>query len=203
MQELPAEDRGPSRPAPGFRRPRPRFKDCNVVVTTQEGTQRQVQRTLAGLGEVRSSGYRGVILLKVDDRRRFLEELKAQLEADATFAASLSHAVPAEVHATFATREQLEDRLHEALLSWLPRIAGRRFYVRFRRRGYQLRLSSHEEERRLADVLFEGLAAGGQSAEVDFHDPDEVIYVETVGSWVGASAWSREERERYPFVRVS
>lgn len=183
-------------------RPRPSLRDCNVVVTTRQGRRRDAQRSLVSLGDVRTSGYRSVLLMRAGDRERFLEALREHLENDPELAASLSRAVPAEVCFTFGTPTQLEEKLREVLIPWASRIAGQRFHVRFHRRGFKQQLSSHEEERRLADFLFESLAAQGQSASVDFTDPDCVVYVDTVGPWAGVSTWSREARRRYPFLRV-
>jgi tRNA(Ser,Leu) C12 N-acetylase TAN1 len=42
----------------------------------------------------------------------------------------------------------------------------------------------------------------GTPARVTFEDPDFIVAVETVGQRAGMSLWSREELQRYPFVRL-
>lgn len=46
------------------------------------------------------------------------------------------------------------------------------------------------------------LAGKREQARVDFDDPDFIVVLETVGQRGGMSLWSREQRQRYPFVNL-
>ena len=71
------------------------------------------------------------------------------------------------------------------------------------RRGFKGRISSQQEERLLDDAILDSLSAAGTPARITFDDPDAVIDVETVGNQAGASLWTREELNRYPFLGVN
>ena len=75
--------------------------------------------------------------------------------------------------------------------------------MRMHRHGFKARLSSHEEERLLAELVLERLQEGGSSARISFHDPDFLLEVVTVGQRAGLSLWSREDGKRYPFLPLS
>jgi tRNA(Ser,Leu) C12 N-acetylase TAN1 len=59
-----------------------------------------------------------------------------------------------------------------------------------------------EEETRLSDFLLESLTKTGAGAHVTFDNPDAIVAVETIGQDAGLSLWSREELQRYPFLRL-
>ena len=71
------------------------------------------------------------------------------------------------------------------------------------RHGFKGRLSSHEEEKSLTEFLLERLRESGQPDRIIFHDSDFVLVVVTVGQRAGASLWSRDDGNRYPFLRLA
>ena len=75
--------------------------------------------------------------------------------------------------------------------------------MRMHRRGFKGRLSSHEKERFLDDILLEALRKAGTPGHITFENPDAIIAVETIMNWAGLSLWTREQLQRYPFIRFN
>ncbi len=59
-----------------------------------------------------------------------------------------------------------------------------------------------DEERFLDTALLESIEQRGAPGRIAFENPDAVIVIETVGT-SRLSFWTREELEKYPFMRVS
>lgn len=102
----------------------------------------------------------------------------------------------------FQSPEEFEAKAREAVGSWLTRLAGKSFHVRLHRRGFKRRLSSQEEERSLDTFLLQSLEQRGTPGRITFDDPDAIIAVETVGQRAGFSLWTREDMQRYPFLKL-
>jgi tRNA(Ser,Leu) C12 N-acetylase TAN1 len=85
----------------------------------------------------------------------------------------------------------------------LEKLAGHSFHVRMHRRGFKARISSQHEEQLIDHWLLEQLSARGKAGHITFADPDYIIALETVGQRAGVSIWDRDERKRYPFLRLS
>jgi tRNA(Ser,Leu) C12 N-acetylase TAN1 len=112
------------------------------------------------------------------------------------------HVAPVSAAFAFMTPAEFESRADEAVRAFLPLLAGKRFHVRMHRRGFKGRLAQHVEERRLGEAILAALAADGATAQVAFEDPDAVLVIETVGQRAGLALWTREQLERYPFLRA-
>jgi len=48
----------------------------------------------------------------------------------------------------------------------------------------------------------EKLDAQGAATRIDFEDPDHIVDIETVGQRAGLSLWTREQAQRYPFLKL-
>jgi hypothetical protein len=70
------------------------------------------------------------------------------------------------------------------------------------RRGFKGKLSSPDEERFLDKVLLEALERAGTPGHITFENPDAIVVVETLGQRCGMSYWTREDLQRYSFVKV-
>lgn len=173
-----------------------------MVVTVREHGYRRMRDWLAQFGQVGRTGFRNVLTLKVDDVRGFVEALAAALEAKPELREQLGHVMPATATFVFQTPEEFEARAKEALERSVPALAGKRFHVRMRRRGFKGRLSSPEEERFLDRFLLERAERAGRSGTIAFDDPDAILAVETVGPRAGLSLWRREDLQRYPFLQL-
>lgn len=175
--------------------------DWNVVVTTYDDEFERAEEELGDLGAISRTDFFNVLVLDVEDPDAFLDQLadRARLIPD-LMQETLSRVAPAHHTFVFQSADEFEERALELASELAPGLAGKSFYVRVHRRGFRESLSSHEEERLLAGAIFRALEEEGETAEVDFDDPDAVVAVETVGSRAGVSVWSRAQLETYPFL---
>lgn len=175
--------------------------DWNVVVTTHDDGFERAERELRDLGEVRRTEFFNVLVMRVEDTDAFLREVseRGTLIPD-LMERGLSRVAPADRTVSFQSAGEFEERAAETVRSLAGALAGCSFYVRVHRRGFGGSLSSHEQERSLAEAIFGVLEERGATAEVDFDDPDAVVAVEIVGPRAGLSVWTREELRRYPFL---
>lgn len=175
--------------------------DWNVVVSVREGRFNEARRLLAPLARPEKTPFFNLLTLKVEEPTRFLDDL-GRLAAERPEAGEiLGRVSPAQEAFSFASAAEFRERSAQIVEAWAARLADRAFYVRVRRRGLRARLSSLEEERRLAGVALEALARAGRTAQVRFRDPDAVLVVEIVGPRAGMALWTREELARYPWIR--
>lgn len=178
------------------------IRDWNVVVTVHGDNFLRACRLLSQFGDVGRTGYYNVVVLRVPDIRGFLDRLARLAETVPDILEVVARVLPAQVTFEFRDVEDFERQAREAALEWLPHLAGKAFYVRLHRRGLKGRLSTPVEERFLDEALLESLETRGEPGHVSFEDPDAVIDIETVGTRAGMSLWSREDLDRYPFLRV-
>ena len=178
-------------------------RDWNVVVTARpDGYQRALQ-LLSELGDTRvgHSQYGNVLLVRADSISGFLEALSSQTAEDPSLLEEvLSHVIPVEERFVFHSPEEFESDALWLLLNRIEVLAGRSFHVRVHRHGFEGRLSSRDEEEFLGGAIMDELERRGESATVDFDDPDVLVVVETISTRGGIALLEREERERYPFL---
>lgn len=173
----------------------------NVVVSVREHAYRAARRLLRPFGAIDRTDYYNILALEVADVKQFLEALRQTGEADPNALACLARVIPATHTFQFQTADEFGAHAKAAAADFVPQLAGKRFYVRMHRRGFRGTLSSQHEEQFLDHFLLESLKQSGSPGEITFADPDAVVAVETIGQWAGLSLWTREERERYPFLR--
>lgn len=174
----------------------------NVVVSVHDRGYKRARELLAPYGQVHKTDYYNVLAMTVEDPEAFLERLGKLTEVVPEVLDAISRAVPAQTSFVFQSAEEFEAKARETALGWVPELAGKSFHVRFYRRGFKGRLSSHDEERFLDEALLEALEAAGTPGHITFEDPDAVIDVETLGNWAGLSLWTRADLARYPFLKV-
>jgi tRNA(Ser,Leu) C12 N-acetylase TAN1 len=173
--------------------------DWNVVATCRLGRFEEARKLLEKLGPVARTDFYNVLVMRVDDVDRLLEDLLSLLPAAGS---AVAHVRPARATFDFRTHEEFEELARRVALAWAPRLAGRPFHVRMHRRGLRRRLSSRDEEHFLDDVLLDALGRAGEPARLAFDDPEAILAIDTVGSRAGLSLWSRDELLRYPFLGV-
>lgn len=174
----------------------------NVVVTLEGRGFSDAVELLSYYGRVATTDFYNVVLLEVDDLLELLERLRLDAKGIAEVDDHLSRVLPVQRTFRFGTREELEERAKAVLSEWIPRLSGKSFYVRMHRRGKRRALSSQEIEQSLAGFVLDALDERDDPGEVDFGDPDLVVDLETVGGEAGLALWTREEIERYPFLRL-
>ena len=176
--------------------------DWNVIITIHEGQFREAIRFLGPYGRLGRTDYFNVLVMKVGDTGRLLDDLAMEFKAAPFLAHVLSRIMPATHNFDFQQPAEFELRAREAVAPWVPQLADSRFHVRMHRRGFKERLSSQQEEQFLDRFLMEKLAEQDAAASIDFDDPDYIIDIETVGQRAGIALWTREQRLRYPFLKL-
>ena len=107
------------------------------------------------------------------------------------------------IHRCFSfTFDTFQDQVREALAPCVDILVGQSFYVRLERRDFKGRIISPEVERFFDAFLLELSEKSGGTTSIDFDDPDIVLTIETIGERCGIGVLTREQRERYTFVRV-
>jgi tRNA(Ser,Leu) C12 N-acetylase TAN1 len=176
--------------------------DWNVVVTINEGGLRQAFALLGHCGTVRKTVFFNVLVMNVPDQHALLEDLRAKASENPELLSPISRLIPVTRTFLFQSPEEFEAKAKEAVLTWVPELFGMSFHVRMHRRGFRGAIASPEEERLLDGLLLNALAEAGRPGRVTFEDPDVILAVETVAQRAGLSLWPREDRLRYPFVRL-
>jgi tRNA(Ser,Leu) C12 N-acetylase TAN1 len=175
--------------------------DWNVVISVREDGYTRARQLLQRYGPVYHTDYYNVLVMKVDDIPRLLEELRARVGEDPSILAAVARVLPAVRCFDFRSHDDFEARAREAALAWVPELAHKSFHVRLHRRGLKEQLPRPEEERSLDQALLEALERAGTPGRISFEDPDAILAVETVGHRAGLGLWTREDLGRYPFLR--
>jgi len=131
-----------------------------------------------------------------------LESLRERASKHPELLSFLARLIPATHSFIFNSPDEFEHKAREIILTWTTHLTGKSFYVRIRRRGFKGKLSSPDEERLLDFILLESLEKAGTPGRISFENPDAVIAIETIGTWAGLSLVNREDRERYPFIKL-
>jgi len=173
-----------------------------VVATTHEHGFDRARQLLAQFGEVFRTDYFNVLLLVPDDPDSFPDRFAAMVRNVPRVMEALSRVMPAQQGFRFGGPEEFEKKARDIVLGWAPRLRGKSFHVRMHRRGFKGHLSSQAEERFLDEALLAQLEVEGAAGRIDFDDPDAVIDVETVDDRAGLSFWTRDDLQRYPFLKV-
>lgn len=173
-------------------------KDWNVVITVPDEGYTLARQRLAGFGAVGRTDFFNVLVMQVADIPAFLEDLREYLAADPDGGSWLGRVVPLTALFEFHSAEEFEQQAREAVRPWADAVRGKRFHVRMHRRGLRDVLSSQHEEQFLDHFLLEETTDTG--SRIDFEDPDVIIALETVRQRGGASCWTREQMQRYPFL---
>ena len=174
----------------------------NVVVTAHPGGYADARRILKRHGKTSATQYFNVLVLSVPSVEAFLDTLSEETREDMSLFNAASRVIPGRQIFDFESAEDFEKKACRAVDEMLPRLEGGSFYVRMHRRGFKGQLSSSTEERFLDEYILRRLEDAQRPGRVTFDDPDAIITVETVGPRAALACWSREERERYPFLNL-
>jgi len=178
------------------------MRDWNVVVTLHDGGFVPACRLLEPYGVVRRSEFFNILMMRADDPVWLLGELHRQLAGSPDIGGWIARFMPLQQFFTFQSADEFESRARDAVIAWLPRLAGSSFHVRMHRRGFKGKISSMEEERFLDTLLLEQLEETGRPARLTFDDPDFIIVVESLGPRCGLALWERDELARFPLLHL-
>lgn len=176
--------------------------EWNVVISVRDHGYTKARQVLQRYGAVYHTDYYNVLVMKVDDIQRLLEDLRRLVADDPTVLTAVARVLPAVRCFDFQSHDDFEAKAREAALAWVQDLAHKSFHVRLHRRGQTGELHTTEEERFLDEALLDALAERGTPGRITFEDPDAILSVETVGSRAGLALWSRGDLERLPFLRL-
>ena len=178
------------------------MRDWNVVISVRERGFRPAFELLEELGPVAKTDFYNILVMKVDNIRNFLETLREWVQEDTHILSLISRVMPVIQTFNFQSADEFEEKATEAASKWVSMLADRNFHVRMHRRGFKGKMASNEEERFLDDFFLNALKKEGMKGDISFRNPDAIVVVETVGSRAGMSIWTREDLDRYPFLRL-
>ena len=177
--------------------------DWNVIVTVREHGFKKARDFLYGFGQVNKTEYFNVMVLRVEDVAQFLEEIKTAISINSVVLEYIAKVMPLTHTFRYQSAEEFEAKAQAIVADWVVGLSGKRFHVRMHRRGFKGRLSSQSEESILDTFILNKLEQLEKSpAKIDFDDPDYIIAVETLGQLAGLSLWSRDQLQRYPFLKM-
>lgn len=177
--------------------------DWNVIVTVKEHGFKKAQDFLCEFGRVNKTEYFNVMVMRVEDVEQFLEDIKTAISINRVILEYVAKVMPLTHTFMYQEPEEFEEKAQAIISDWVVSISGKRFHVRMHRRGFKGRISSQNEETVLDTFILNKLELLGKPpAKIDFDDPDYVIAVETLGQLAGFSIWSREQLQRYPFLKM-
>ena len=175
----------------------------NVLVSVREGGFRRAVEELRPYGTVHKTPFYNVLVVNADNPEGLLDELKAEQENNPAALDWLGHIAVARDGFLFQTPEEFEHKAREHLRPLVHELAGKRFFVRMHRRGFKERLSSQREEQQLDRFILDTLREEGEAAAaIDFEDPDVIVDIQTLAQEAGIALWSRQQRARYPFLKL-
>ena len=177
--------------------------DWNVIVTVREHGFEKARDFLRQFGRVNKTEYFNVIVMRVEDVAQFLEEIKTAISINRVIMEYIAKVMPLTHTFKYQSPEEFEGKAQAIVTGWVAGLSGRKFHVRMHRRGFKGRLSSQSEESILDTFILNKLEQlEKSSAKIDFDDPDYIIAVETLGQLAGLSLWSREQLQRYSFLKM-
>ncbi len=178
------------------------MQEWNAVVSVHEHGFKKALDVFGDFGDVKRTEFFNVLLVRAENVGDMLGALRSRMLERPDSLAFLARLIPVTHAFIFNSAAEFEDSAKKIIVQWLPRLAGKRFFVRIHRRGFKGRFESPDVERALDTLLLQELEKAGAPGKIDFENPDAVIAVETVGHWAGMSFWTSEEMERYPFIRI-
>ena len=173
----------------------------NVVVTVRDF--KRACEVLSAFGRVEKTDFYNTLVMKVEDVPRMLETLRSRYLQDPEHLNFLSRLIPVDRTFVFNSADEFENRAYRLSRAWLDRLKSKSFHVRIHRRGLREEIRSPDVEQFLDDMLLEDLRMADAKGHITFEDPDAIIDVETIRNRAGLSFCTREQMERYPFMRLN
>jgi len=175
----------------------------NVLIDVRKHSFSPAYLLLEKFGTVYQSDFENILLLKVDSIPLFLADLNLKIKNDSGIADLFNRIVPVIATFSFYSQEEFETKAKKLVLEWLPELAGKKFYVRLHRRGMKDRIDRHEEETFLDLVILQELERIGNPGQIGGIDPDVFIAVETISQQAGLSYWTRQDLQKYPWLKLN
>lgn len=173
------------------------MEDWNVVVIGGGDREKDLLEILEEDGEFERSGFRDVMIGKVEDIGEFLEDAEQKKYP------YLNRVIPID-DAFFASPENLTDMLKKRVERYIDEIEpGETFGFRVERRGMKEDISSQKVEREVGGYFYDLVEkVYGRKPKVNLKNPDTLVAIEIVGNRCGLGFITREMREKYSVIKV-
>lgn len=175
--------------------------DWNVLIDVCEHSFSPAYLLLEKFGKVYQSDFENILLMKVASIPQFLSDFNSKIEEDSSIANLFNRISPIIATFSFQSQEEFEAKAKKVVSNWIPKLEGKKFYVRMHRKGMKDRIDRHEEETFLDLIILQELESIGKPGLIGGMDPDVLIAVETVSHQAGLSCWTRQDLENYPWLR--
>ncbi len=173
----------------------------NVVVTCRRGGERGALRELKFFGRFHPTGFHDVVAGAVEDRARFLDDLRKGREMRDPVWRFVVRVVPIDAVFSF-TVETFRARLGEVVDALADRVPPGAFYVRIERRGHKGEIPTPEVEREMDGRIIAAHERRGLASRVDFKEFSSVVAVETFHAQGGVGVVPRDDLDKYPFLKL-
>lgn len=177
--------------------------DWNIVIDVHEHSFSRAYLLFEEFGTVFQSDFENILLMKVNSIPEFLDHFNSKLLSDPSLAKVASRIVPVTSTFSFPSAAEFETKAREVILQWLPILAGKKFYVRMHRKGLKDVIDGNEEENHLDLIILQELEKIGNPGEISFEDPEAIVTVETISQQAGLSCWTRQDLEKYPWLKLN
>ena len=169
----------------------------NVLAIGERNSGKELLEELNEDGVFEKSGFRDVLIGRVEDIVEFLEEAESKKYHH------LNRVIPIE-DSFFVTPENLIEILKRKIAKYIDEIEpGNTFAVRVERRGMKEGISSQKVEREVGGYFYDLIEkAYGRKPKVDLKNPDKLIAIELVGNKCGIGFITKEMREKYSVIKV-
>ncbi|MEM7595422.1 MAG: hypothetical protein AAF383_28650 [Cyanobacteria bacterium P01_A01_bin.83] len=176
--------------------------DSNVIIHVHEHSFSRAYLLFEKFGKVYQSDFEDILLMKVESIPDFLAAFNARISEDPSLEVVASRIVPVTSTFSFQSSAEFEIKAKQVVLEWLPMLAGKKFYVRMHRKGFKDRIDRQAEETFLDLVILQELEKIGKPGVIGGIDPDVVIAVETISQQAGLSSWTRQDLQKYPWLKL-
>ena len=175
--------------------------DWNVLIEVRQHSFSPAYLLLEKFGKVYQSDFENILLLKVANIPQFMESFNQKLLKNPSLKELYNRVVPITSSFSFQSSEEFETKAKEIVFDWMPKLAGKKFYVRMHRTGFKDRIDRHEEETFLDLIILQELERIGKPGEIGGLNPDVIVTVETISERAGLSCWTRQDLENYPWLK--
>jgi tRNA(Ser,Leu) C12 N-acetylase TAN1 len=172
--------------------------DWNVVVTVRPGALQQADQILESLGKVEKTKFHDVLVMRVPSQRDFLGHLTHLLETDASTAGAIARVMPVEQFFDYRSAREFALKAEELIAPRLNFFAGKKFFVRMRRRGLRGAIAT----RKCEHLLNKQICEGAREARLAYRTPDVVVAIETIEHRAGIAVWTQDDLRTFPCLRL-
>ena len=173
------------------------LEDWNLMAIGEGDTERELLKELEEDGEFERSGFRDIVIGRVEDIVEFLEDAENKKYPH------LNRVIPID-DAFFVSPENLMAVLKRRIERYIDEIEpSETFGFRVERRGMKEDISSQAVEREVGGYFYDLIEkVYGRKPKVNLKNPDKLIAIEIAGNRCGIGFITKEMREKYSLIRV-